>query len=193
MHDAARATFIAVTLFASVFYGVTSCSAVELDRELLQHTESGAPKDRYTACLLLAEIPISDLTLNLIKSRVAEESDKPVQLCLYYVLARRTQEGRYKDRFIAAYPSGEEQKDLWSRHETAGNPIGVEPPPETYLGDLASQSREAMVKLVSGLNFADGAHAESLSDLVGNLYRASPAKVESAAQAAGVNISTIRK
>lgn len=155
--------------------------------DISAHLSAPDPKQRYTACIVLAELPLDGETETRLRNLHKTKSKELDSLCLGYILAKRTQERAYQDEFIKLYPSGQQQADVLQRHAAAGYPFGVRSPLSTHLADLARTSDAALAKLASGLPFADGAYAEILVDELASLYQLNPGRVNRALHSASAN------
>lgn len=167
-----------------LLFSPLSAFGASLTSDIAAYLTASDSKQRYIACLVLAEVPLDKETENRIRRQHKTKNDEQDQLCFAYVLAKRTQERVYQSEFVRLYPSGKQQTFLWKRHTEAGYPFSVLSPFIAQLADLARTDDAALVKLASGLPFADGAHAESLIDELAELYRANPSRVKKALRSA---------
>jgi len=178
--------FLWLTVTASALAGTLTAS-------LLSHASSGPPVQRYRACLFLGETVLNDTSLNALRARIPHEPSLANRVCLRYVLAKRSQESKANRAFVMTYPADSNIRLLWKRQEQAGYPLGIAPPPERYLAQRAYTSSKALRKLVAGLEYADGAHRESLIELISRIYLQHPGRVVDAARAARIPIAAIKQ
>jgi hypothetical protein len=131
------------------------------------------------AFLLLANVSLSD----------ADEAAlaKMNNLFALYVLAKRTQERRYDEAFITAFP---EEDPLWSTR--TGYVIGCCSPLQDYLAHLAKTDDAALNKLVALVPSADGSFAEDLVGSLREIYRLRPAAVLAALKAHSISPESVQ-
>jgi len=182
---------IAIAALGPVARGNTGDHGVA--SSIANHLNDEAPEQRYTACVLLAELTAVPAATRSLRDAVEASDSQLEAACASYALARLTQEAEAVDRFIRIYLRGERAEQLWRLHERAGYPVSVAPPPERYLAELASRHDTALTALLSTLPHADGAHAESLTDLLTGLYRRYPDRVERVAHELDVDIDLVRE
>jgi hypothetical protein len=155
-----------------------------LTSDIAAYLGASDPKQRYTACLVLGEIPVDSEAETRLRLQYKQKNDLLEKMCLAYVLAKRTQERTYQDALVKLYPTGNQQAIVWQRHADAGYPFNAISPLTTYLAYLARTDDSALAKLVSGLPFADGAFGEGLVDELASLYLANADRVRKAIRAA---------
>ncbi len=129
--------------------------------------------EKYTACVLLGELPLSAKMINHIREDISQTTD----ICHRYLLAESSGEPADIANYIEAFPSGERQNLLWALHFDAGFPVSFVSP---YFNLLAAQARhndEALDQLISGIPYADTSSGEVLIDLLANIYRYFPEKI----------------
>jgi len=85
----------------------------------------------------------------------------PLYVGIPFVLYKRLQETRYANEFVNLYPCGKDQKIIWKLADGGALVIGPSPLQAT-LAELSLTDDLALEKLISGLPFADGWHAEML-------------------------------
>lgn len=164
-----------------------------LTADVAGHLDDSSPVSRYTACLVLAALPASEVSLSSLKRYGGGSAKIADRVCAAYAVADLTQEAAAVERFVAAYPGDSTVAALWRRHESAGYPLSVAPPPQRYLAELARQNDVALRKLLAGLPHADGAHGEALVDVIADLYAAQARRVEAAGETLGVDLEIVRR
>ncbi len=168
-----------------LIFTITACMSIQkpgnisemLTHQLASHDESV----RYTALLLLSNTVLSEETYQKLIRYTEEEENPVLKLCGFYALARRSQESRFINAFVAHYPEGEAQKQVLAYHRkgcyisdmTASTPL------RDYLAYLANNDDSALEKLISGYNASDGADQEELNQEIAAVYRFKPKLVRS--------------
>jgi hypothetical protein len=83
-----------------------------------------------------------------------------------------------KLQFINKFPLKENQSSIWDLHSANHYPLGILPPYFGYLSQLARKNDFALQVLISGMSITDGAHSESLSEAISDLYISGPLRVD---------------
>lgn len=164
-----NSTTLLSLLLMIVCLPINACSSGLID-EIYSKLTHDTLSERYTATILIGELPIDETDLRNLSRIYEKESEKFDRLLLAYVLAKRTQEQRYLDSFVSLYPKGKDQERIWNLQTEGGYPMGLISPLQSYLAELAKTDDQALKQLASGLPYADGAHAESLADQLAELY-----------------------
>lgn len=183
-------TRFTVTFCCLLIFSSPATFSAGLVYDISTYLTASEAKQRYTACMVLGELPLDGETESRLRNLHKKKPKELDPLCLAYVLAKRTQERAYQDEFIRLYPSGKQQSSVWQKHTEAGYPFGIVSPLGVHLADLARTNDVALVKLASGLPFVDGAYAESLVDELASLYRINPDRVNRALRSASAEAHT---
>lgn len=188
-------TRFTIAVYCLLIFSSPAIFGAGLVHDISTYLTATESKQRYAACLVLGELPLDGETESRLRNLHKAQNKAVDPLCLAYLLAKRTQERVYQNEFIRLYPSGRQQASISQQHAEAGYPFGVASPLRVYLADLARTNDIALVKLASGLPFADGAHAESIVDELASLYRANPDRVNRALRSAsaGAHAQLIRE
>jgi len=141
---------------------------------------------QYKACIFLAELPTSD---QILKDITYKSHPK---FCKSYLLAKYHINDSVITHFINEFPEGNNLKKLWHLHSESGYIFGVIPPAIKLLSNYARQNDIALDKLVQGLNITDGAHSESLIDIIAGLYKVMPIRVEHSFKRTGLDSGMIK-
>lgn len=177
---------IVAALFVLTLNPVAAIGA-NLTSDVAKHLTSPDPKERYIACLVLGELALESETENRLRSQFKQKQKSFDELCLAYVLAKRTQERIYQENFVKLYPLKDHLPNIAKLHTDTGYPFSVLPPFTRYLADIATTNDEALRKLVSILSTADGAYADSLVDVFASLYKANPNRISKALRGTSAN------
>ena len=143
-----------------------------------------AALEHYKACIMLGELPPDPAILGDARQRLnaPHTTDTDARLCLQYLLAKKSGRPEDMQRFVMEYPTGAAYSHLLELHAHSGYLLGMMPPMTDLLVQhiLLTGDMTALQKLLAGLPYADGAHAESLTDALAHVYRRYPARVEHA-------------
>ncbi|RFA26226.1 hypothetical protein CAI21_17240 [Alkalilimnicola ehrlichii] len=194
MQGKRRITAGALALVLGLSLGVqaTAKEPASLSASIANHLTASQPTERYTACVVLAELDASDDALASLTGYAENSADPIDRLCATYALARLTQETGATERFLAIYTADDDLAGtLRRRHEQAGYPLGLQAPPERYLAELAIGDDVALDALLSQLRDVDGVQGQALIDSVTALFRRKPERVQRVAEEAGVYLSDV--
>jgi len=163
--------FLAITLHGCATYENPSLYSFLFNKVQDPLHES----DHYQSCLFFAELSIDEKQLENSVSYLSLKNEP--NLCDYYILASQTQDPVYINEFSQQLPAGRGLEKIWSHHTKLDYPISFIPPYISMARNIATRNDVALDKLISGLPFVDGSHAESLSDIIANLYNLNPRRV----------------
>jgi len=156
---------------------------------LLDVAESSNDEEANTALFLLAHVSMGEEEEKRLKADLESTKDPVRRLLVAYVMDSRFQFVDYQNAFVELYPQGAKQEAIWklrSKFVSAVSPL------EERLAYLAKTNERALDKLVSGIPFADGVHAEFLVDEVNDMYRQQPEVVMRALARAHVPPARVR-
>lgn len=156
---------------------------------LLDIAESSDEEEANTALFLLAHVSMGEEEENRLKADLERTRDPIRRLLIAYVMDSRFQFVDYQNAFVELYPQGAKQEAIWklrSRFVSAPSPL------EERLAYLAKTNEKALDKLVSGIPFADGVHAEFIVEEVSEMYRFQPELVMRALAKAHVSPDRVR-
>ncbi len=160
------------------FSADASVPSSKLIGNLYSSLNGSDPEDQYLAALFLGELPLSDaVSTNELDQHLSQSEEKFHCLLMTYVLAKRTAQKNYEDAFIALYPAGEEQQQLWDLQQR-NYPFGAASPLQNYLFELSTTNDAAVIKLASGIPFARGIHSEILSSQLVELHSYQPNRID---------------
>ncbi len=129
-------------------------------------------QEQYKACILLAALPADD---ELIERLNAWGKD---DFCVTYLQAKYLVSQESTNKFIDSFPSDKPLSILWKMHSETGYIFGILPPAVKLLSEFARDNDQALDKLMRILATADGAHGESITDVVADIYMRMPSRVE---------------
>jgi hypothetical protein len=150
-----------------VILALLGCSqgpSATLDAKLISALQSDSLVDAYKACIFLGEIALNENQIEKI------ETSLPESTCKFYLLAKRVGGTQNIKDFVDHFPNAKKQKDIWDTHSNIGYPIQLTPPYIGFLATIATTNDSALDKLVTALNYTDGAHAEALIEILAKLY-----------------------
>ncbi|MCF8111879.1 MAG: hypothetical protein K9J85_10370 [Desulfobacteraceae bacterium] len=142
----------------------------DIQKQLASVAMSSSETESFTALLLLSNLALKPEIIQKIEGAYEKENDPTRKLFILYVLSKRTQERKYIDNFIALYPSGEKQNQLIDIIRNKTNYISISSPLQNLLAIYAKNDREALKKLLSGYQYADGADLEILEQQIKDIY-----------------------
>lgn len=164
-----------IFIFFTIVLSLSACSNnhSQID-EYLFNTANKATNavERYKACILLSVLPPNDRIIEDIKNNRSDDST-----CNRYLLAKYRIDQQFTDTFINTFPEKDALKPLWSIHSQSGYVMGILPPSIQLLTELAKQNDHALDKVVSAIQYSDGAFSESLTDSVTDIYIKMPSRV----------------
>ena len=164
-----------IFIFLTIVLSLSACSNnhSQIDGYLFNTANKATNAvERYKACILLSELPPNDQLIKEIKNNRPEDST-----CRTYLLAKYRIDQQFTDTFINTFPEKDALKPLWSIHSQSGYVMGILPPSIQLLTELAKQNDHALDKVVSAIQYSDGAFSESLTDSVTDIYIKMPARV----------------
>jgi hypothetical protein len=182
-------------LFVGAIYVVSvSCATAKASRPpsllnaLMDASRSSDDREAYTALFLLAHTSMTERENAQFVAEFNGTKDPMRRLALAYVITVRFQSRQYEDAFVDLYPVGRDQARVW---DLPTSYVEVPSPLERHLAFVAKTNPRALEKLVSGVPFADGAHAEFLVEELRRIGRYQPQLVREALQRANVPPSRI--
>ncbi len=133
--------------------------------------------ERYKACALLGEL---NFAANLLSGTPQGDLSSEQRLCFSYLATKREPSAHNLAKFFQSIEDQTQQKRIWRLHAQSDNPVGLIPPTYNLLAYHAQTNQQALYILLGSLLLTDGAYAESLSEVIANLYRQNPDRIESA-------------
>lgn len=177
-------------IFLTTVLALSACSNNNdtlLDEYLLDTSNSSTNTvERYKACMLLSVLPSSEELIEKVKNNHSKNST-----CNTYLLAKYRINQRYTDTFINNFPEKDALKPLWAMHSQSGYILGILPSSVQFLSELAKHNDDALDKLVSAIPYSDGALAESLVDIVSDMYIKMPKRVDASFERVKLNIEEV--
>jgi hypothetical protein len=140
-------------------------------------------EEASTALFLLANVSMGEGEEKRLKADLAKTKDPMRRLLLAYAMDVRFQYVDYANAFVELYPEGREQELVWKLKTKY---VSVPSPLERHLAYLAKDNPKALEKLVSGIPFADGYHAQFLDGAVQEIHRRQPKVVMDALKKANI-------
>jgi len=162
-----------ITLIALLLLGCGSKDLQVKDALISILNESTDKQEQYKACILLAELPADDELIDMIDG----DNDQP-NFCKTFLLAKYLGSQEAIDQFISAFPSNNQLFTLFEKHSETGYIFGILPPAVKLLSEFARDDDQALDKLMGILTTADGAHGESITEVVADIYMRMPSRVE---------------
>ena len=162
-----------ITLIALLLLGCGSKDLQVKDALISILNESTDKQEQYKACILLAELPADDELIDMIDGY----NDQP-NFCKTFLLAKYLVSQETIDQFISAFPSNNQLFTLFEKHSETGYIFGILPPAVKLLSEFARDNDQALDKLMGILTTADGAHGESITEVVADIYMRMPSRVE---------------
>lgn len=162
-----------ITLIALLLLGCGSKDLQVKDALISILNESTDKQEQYKACILLAELPADDELIDMIDG----DNDQP-NFCKTFLLAKYLVSQETIDQFISAFPSNNQLFTLFEKHSETGYIFGILPPAVKLLSEFARDNDQALDKLMGILTTADGAHGESITEVVADIYMRMPSRVE---------------
>ena len=176
-------------LFLLLFFAVGSIQGQGLSELLFAQIDDA--KDltaKVPVYLLLRDVVLEEASLNqLIKTNKKEKNSHNVFLQSFLV-ASQTQELKYINQFIEAYPEGEELMNLHasllsSIYKTVGSPF------QKALANYALSDDKALTKLIKSIEFLDASFATCWEEEIKMIYSVNPERVKNIFKEVGIDIN----
>lgn len=171
--------FLSVLIALSNVACTTNTTNLLVD-DIYKHVFSGDDKESSTAFIALANISLSDESIKKIKDDYRNEKDQTKLYYYEYLLASRTQETEYIDRFIK---NSFKHLDVLSQNNT--NWISVESPFYKQLSFYSTTNDDALMILFELTHVSDGANLNSVSEDLFDIYKCNPERFSKIAQKGG--------
>ena len=168
----------ALLILSGVLLVASFSHAATLSGDLLNHFRSSDKTISYDACLLLAEVRLQDSQLATIRKLAITGHDAIKRACADYVVMRHTLQSDDINQFVASMPNGVSVTGLSELHEKSGYLASVSSPLIAMLADVAKTDDKALAKLVSYVDYTDGAVQQTVIDDISAIYAESPTRVE---------------
>lgn len=168
----------ALLILAGVLLAASFSHAATLSDDLLNHFRGSDRTISYGACLLLAEVRLQDSQLATIRRLAITGHATIRRACADYVVMRHTLQSDDINQFVASMPNGASVTGLSALHEKSGYIASVSSPLITMLADVAKTDDKALAKLVSYVDYTDGAEQQTVIDNIAAIYAKSPTRVE---------------
>lgn len=164
--------YLLITLMAFLLLGCGKKDIQINDALITILNESTDRQEQYKACILLAALPADDELIERLNAWGRGD------FCVNYLQAKYLVSQESTNKFIDSFPSDKSLSILWKMHSETGYIFGILPPAIQLLSEFARDNDQALDKLIQILATADGAHGESINEVVADIYMRMPSRVE---------------
>lgn len=165
--------YLLITLMAFLLLGCGKKDLQIKDALITILNESTDKQEEYKACIFLAELPADDKLIDKLNG-ISDQSD----FCKTFLFAKYRVNQMAINLFISSFPSDNQLYTLFEKHSETGYIFGILPPAIQLLSEFARDNDQALDKLIQILATADGAHGESINEVVADIYMRMPSRVE---------------